>query len=839
MTQIPPKPSPQDRSESNGFGSYSQPTSFSLNSDSQDTESLLEEDELNEENELNEEIASATSSFDTLKQKFWSWFTSVPIRRKQLGTIVAAQLFSVLSMLAVGSYLLAQSGKEQLVKQASAEARIAEKEYIREGSKDNVIEDVFSSFDSGYGAFYRYNSQNKQFTLIDSFLAMPNSTKIEKNIPLPDNQILQAAIESDGQVVDAHMDIKDETYGEYRVTAKVVEGSGNNAMIIVRGKSEDSFRKLFWDSFLYQVAVAGGTVLASLLLARLLKVAIADRIDRLKAATQSFSAGNWQARAAITGNDEIDRLAFTFNEMAEAIDSNQRELLQRVVLSEQTKDLTLSIIAAEGYQSIINTAAIKTRIALNADRVIFYRFNRHWVGTVEAESLQGNYPTCLGKTIEDPCFADKYVGKYLAGRINATENVYEAGLTDCHLGQLEPFGVIANLVAPVKIDEELVGLLIAHQCSGPRKWSDTDIDSIAQASAQLSFALDRDLFLAEQKTAQQKEKEAKELLQKRALELLLEVDPVSRGDLTIRAKVKEDEIGTIADSYNATIESLRKIVIQVQKASQEVAKTTNSSQIDVRELSNGALQQKEEIGLALEKIQAMANSISQVTINAEAAEDAVQIAAETVRAGDTMMNRTVEGFLTIRQTVAETAKKVKRLGESTQKISKVVNLIGNFADQTNLLALNASIEAAHAGEEGRGFAVVAEEVRTLARQSANATAEIENLVATIQAETNEVVSAMEAGTEQVVIGTQLVEETRQSLTQIAEVSSKIEQLVSSIARAAVEQSEDSEVVTQTIAQIANISTQTSEEANRVSRSFQELLSLAEDLQSSISKFKVS
>jgi methyl-accepting chemotaxis protein len=444
----------------------------------------------------------------------------------------------------------------------------------------------------------------------------------------------------------------------------------------------------------------------------------------------------------------------------------------------------------------------------------------------------------LGKSIEDLCFADKYVDKYLAGRINATENVYEAGLTDCHIGQLEPFGVIANLVAPVKIDEELVGLLIAHQCSGPRKWSETDIDSIAQASAQLGFALDRDLFLTEQKAAQQKEKEAKELLQKRALELLLEVDPVSRGDLTIRAKVREDEIGTIADSYNATIESLRKIVIQVQKASQEVAKTTNSSQIDVKELSNGALQQKEEIGLALEKIQAMANSISQVTINAEAAEDAVQIAAETVRAGDTMMNRTVEGFLTIRQTVAETAKKVKRLGESTQKISKVVNLIGNFADQTNLLALNASIEAAHAGEEGRGFAVVAEEVRTLARQSANATAEIENLVATIQAETNEVVSAMEAGTEQVVIGTQLVEETRQSLNQIAEVSSKIEKLVGSITKAALEQSQDSEVVTQTIAQIANISTQTSEEADRVSHSFQELLSLAEDLQSSISKFKV-
>jgi methyl-accepting chemotaxis protein PixJ len=831
MTQIPPKPSSQDRSEYNGSGEYSQADTLFSNS-----ESLLDEDY--SETDAEEETTPSASSIDTIKQKFWSWFTSIPIRRKQLGTIVAAQLFSVLSLLAVSSYLLAKRGQEQLNKQADSEIQIAEKEYKKEANRSDVVEGVFSSFDDGYSAIYKY--QNGQFTLVGSLLKTPGSTKAESNVPISDNTILQKAIEADGRIVNKHMDIRDEADGEYTVAAKTIEdNSGNPTAVIVRGTSEESVRALFWDSMRSQVLTALGTIAASLLLARLLEVSIAERIEKLKTTTQSFSTGNWQARAAITGNDEIDRLATTFNDMAEAIENNQKELLQRVVQSEQTKELTLGIIAAEGYESIINTTVAKTRIALGTDRVIFYRFDGKWVGTVTAESVTGNYPVCLGKTIEDPCFADSYVEKYLAGRVNATENIYEAGLTECHIGQLKPFGVIANLVAPVKIDEELVGLLIAHQCSGPRKWSETDKDLIAQASAQLSFALDRDLFFSEQQAAQQKEKEAKELLQKRALELLLEVDPVSRGDLTIRAKVKEDEIGTIADSYNATIESLRKIVIQVQQASQEVAKTTNISQADVKELSNGAMQQKEEIRLALEKIQAMADSISQVSLNAETAESAVQMAAETVRAGDTMMNRTVEGFLTIRQTVAETAKKVKRLGESTQKISRVVNLIGNFADQTNLLALNASIEAAHAGEEGRGFAVVADEVRTLARQSADATAEIENLVATIQAETNEVVSAMEAGTEQVVIGTQLVEETRQSLTQIAEVSSKIERLVGSIAQAAVEQSQDSEVVTQTIAQIANISTQTSEEANRVADSFQQLLSLANDLQASISKFKVN
>jgi methyl-accepting chemotaxis protein PixJ len=202
------------------------------------------------------------------------------------------------------------------------------------------------------------------------------------------------------------------------------------------------------------------------------------------------------------------------------------------------------------------------------------------------------------------------------------------------------------------------------------------------------------------------------------------------------------------------------------------------------------------------------------------------------------MNLAVEGILTIRNTVAETAKKVKRLGESSQKISKVVNLISNFAAQTNLLALNASIEAARAGEEGRGFAVVAEEVRSLARQSATATGEIETLVASIQAQTSEVVMAMEAGTEQVIIGTKLVDDTRASLDRITAIGAKIGQLVEAIAQAALIQSENSVQVTQSIDRVSTIATKTSSRADNVQASFQDLLKLAQELQTNIGQFKI-
>ncbi|MEO1148749.1 MAG: methyl-accepting chemotaxis protein [Cyanobacteria bacterium J06638_22] len=335
------------------------------------------------------------------------------------------------------------------------------------------------------------------------------------------------------------------------------------------------------------------------------------------------------------------------------------------------------------------------------------------------------------------------------------------------------------------------------------------------------------------------QQEAKEFLQNRALELLMEVGPLRQGDLSIRAKVTEDEIGTIADSYNATINSLKRLVTQVQDVSVRVAQAAEDNQESLTDLTGDARQQADSVQQALQRIEEMSHSIQMVAEGAQEAKQAVQLANETVSQGDAAMNRTVEGILAIRETVADTAKKVKQLGESSQKISKVVNLIGTFAAQTNLLALNASIEAARAGEEGRGFAVVADEVRSLARQSAKATAEIEQLVASIQSETNEVVTAMEEGTEQVVTGTQLVEETRQSLNQIAKASEQIGHLIQTITDVAIAQSENSSMVSETITSVAGLANNTSVRAGTVLETFQELLNVAQDLQTTVAQFKLN
>jgi methyl-accepting chemotaxis protein PixJ len=202
------------------------------------------------------------------------------------------------------------------------------------------------------------------------------------------------------------------------------------------------------------------------------------------------------------------------------------------------------------------------------------------------------------------------------------------------------------------------------------------------------------------------------------------------------------------------------------------------------------------------------------------------------------MDKTVRSILSLRETVANTAKKVKRLGESSQQISKVVSLINQIALQTNLLAINASIEAARAGEEGRGFAVVAEEVGELAAQSAAATKDIEQIVENIQLETSEVVQAMELGTTQVVEGTHLVEDAKHSLNEILAVSRHIDQLVRSISDATVSQAQTSQSVTQLMQELAKASQHTSEASRQVSSSLSQTVIVTQQLQESVDTFKV-
>lgn len=286
------------------------------------------------------------------------------------------------------------------------------------------------------------------------------------------------------------------------------------------------------------------------------------------------------------------------------------------------------------------------------------------------------------------------------------------------------------------------------------------------------------------------------------------------------------------------VECLRKIVTQVKKATGQVNVSVEENDGAIRQLSDEAFKQAKEINLTLNSVEQMALSIQEVADSAREAAEVARATSTTAETGGKAMDRTVDGILSLRETVAETAKKVRRLGESSKQISKVVSLIDQIAMQTKMLALNASIEAARAGKEGRGFTVVAQEVGKLATQSAEATKEVQQMVQNIQLETSEVVRAMELGTTQVLESTNLVEDAKQSLKQIVEVSRQIDQLVQSISGATVSQAQTSQVVTNLMKKIANVSKRTSDSSRQVSSSLQRTVAVAQQLQSSVGAFKI-
>jgi twitching motility protein PilJ len=367
----------------------------------------------------------------------------------------------------------------------------------------------------------------------------------------------------------------------------------------------------------------------------------------------------------------------------------------------------------------------------------------------------------------------------------------------------------------------------------------TSQDELGQLSSSFNYMLQS--VVASNSEAQRKAREmeqAKDELQRQVIRLLDDVEGAARGDLTVKAEVTADVLGAVADSFNLTIDSLRQIVQQVQVAAVQVNQGSTESEAFARRLSSDALSQAEELAVTVNSVQMMTASIKRVAESARESEEVARTASSTALRGGEAVDRTVAGIQEIRETVAESTRKVKRLAESSQQISQIVSVISQIASRTNLLALNASIEAARAGESGKGFAIVADEVRQLADRSAKALKEIEQIVLQIQGETSQVMAAMEQGTQQVIQGTKLAEQAKRSLDDIIQVSNRIDALVRSITSDTIEQRETSKAVTEVMQSVEIQAQSTSQEAQKVSSSLENLVVVARNLLTYVERFKV-
>ncbi|MEM7196494.1 MAG: methyl-accepting chemotaxis protein, partial [Pseudomonadota bacterium] len=234
------------------------------------------------------------------------------------------------------------------------------------------------------------------------------------------------------------------------------------------------------------------------------------------------------------------------------------------------------------------------------------------------------------------------------------------------------------------------------------------------------------------------------------IKLLDEMGDLAQGDLRVEAEVTNEVTGAIADSINFAVGEMRVLVNGIQTASNGMTEATDGTEQLIADLltSNGV--QSEEIAQASNEVVDMNAAINRMSSSASNSAERARETAEVAKQGADAVRNTIRGMDTTRTQIQETAKRLKRLGESSQQINEIVDLIQDVTEQTNVLSINASIQAAMAGEAGRGFAVVAEEVQRLADRSARASNEITELVKNIQQDTNNAITSMELTTEEVV-----------------------------------------------------------------------------------------
>ena len=326
--------------------------------------------------------------------------------------------------------------------------------------------------------------------------------------------------------------------------------------------------------------------------------------------------------------------------------------------------------------------------------------------------------------------------------------------------------------------------------------------------------------------------------QEAIMRLLDEMGSLAEGDLTVKTTVSEDITGAIADSVNYAIDELRTLVTTINETSEQVSSSAQETQTTARHLAESAQTQAQRITTATTAINQIASSMDNVSKNSAESADVAERSVQIASRGAEVVRETISGMDSIRDQIQETSKRIKRLGESSQEIGSIVELINDIAEQTNILALNAAIQAASAGEAGRGFAVVADEVQRLAERSANATKRIEALVQTIQSDTNEAVNSMEQTTAEVVTGARKAEDAGSALGDIERVSHDLSALIQNISSAARQQSAAATEISQSMTAIQEITSQTSQGASQTADSIGYLAQLASDLRRSVAHFKL-
>lgn len=390
--------------------------------------------------------------------------------------------------------------------------------------------------------------------------------------------------------------------------------------------------------------------------------------------------------------------------------------------------------------------------------------------------------------------------------------------------------LLAPLVSPR--ENKLLGILSLNDPEDGQRPTVETIEIVELFANQAALAIDNARIF------QQRDQERR-AIELAIFDLLEEVEQACQGNLTLRARISETSLGAVADSMNEMLRSLNTVLVEVRHATGVVNQSAAELQKLARRLAVGAEQQERQVSDISSTMHDMAASIQQVSQNAATATDVAHEAMEITGEGREAVESAVQGMNTVRDMVLQSARKIKRLGESSQETGEIVQLISDFAAKTNLLALNASIEAVRAGEHGRGFSAVAQEIRNLATNSSEAAKQVAARIKSIQNETNAVVVSMEQSTQQVVMQSELVAHAGAALQAMDAITQRIAQHIEGISTAAAQQATASGFVAHSMNDLSQIAVYITRQISQMHTSTAQLTELAESLQRRLNVFRLA
>ncbi len=345
-------------------------------------------------------------------------------------------------------------------------------------------------------------------------------------------------------------------------------------------------------------------------------------------------------------------------------------------------------------------------------------------------------------------------------------------------------------------------------------------------------------LLNERREAQLKAEAENERLNQSVISILESVHQLSQRDLTVKAPVTQDVIGTVSDSINALTAETSKVLQGVSQIAGHVAQASDKVRSQAAMVSKTAEDERLSVNRMIDSLTNATQTMTQVAALAEQSNSSATKATAVTDTALETVTGTVKGMESIRETIAETEKRIKRLGERSQEISGIVNLINTIAERTHVLALNASMQAAVAGEAGRGFAVVAEEVQRLAESSRNATQQISTLVNNIQLETNETISTVNRTIGQVVQGSEQAQKAGEQMRMTQQITNELVSQVKRIAEVSEQQREMSANLLTSVQHIGQSTERTADQISAQNRETETLLQSARRLVESVNVFKL-